>query len=135
MNPLIMAGLAAAPQIMQGIRGVAGGVADAAAGFHSNMPAADPMSFGGQYSQQSMDRFGGNSQFGRGFEDQSARAGYRNYNQRQKETNEQLKRNYITDSYRAAQDTGMAAIDSYLQRAANNDALSVQMATARMGTR
>ncbi len=108
---------------------------NAAARAYSEIPAADGMAGNAQMYGESAARFGPGSAYSRGAEDQAMRGSYRNAVIRNRDANEGLKRQYVADSYRAAQDLGMSMIDSYLQRAAQNDALAAQMGMQRFGSR
>jgi len=120
MNPLLMAGLAYAPQVIKGIGGLAGAYADAQGVAMGNTAAQNPLQLGQQMTQQAQQNFDPNNQVGRGIEQQQMRQMGQNFNVQNKSYNEALKRSNAADSYKNAMAIGKGAIDQYLMNSGNN---------------
>ncbi len=120
MNPLLMAGLAYAPQVIKGIGGLAGAYADAQGVAMGNTAAQNPLQLGQQMTQQAQQNFDPNGQVGRGIEQQQMRQMGQNFNVQNKSYNEALKRSNAADSYKNAMAIGKGAIDQYLMNSGNN---------------
>lgn len=117
--------------IVQGARKAGGAYADVEGQRYANTAAEDPRNYNPQMIRDIATNFGADSQFGRAAEASTIRQDFRNFNQRNKESNEALKRSYVADSYKQAMQLGAAPIDNYLARARANDQILGQIAMMR----
>jgi hypothetical protein len=105
------------------MRQFSGQLADFNAGYQTNMPAQNALEMERRVLEQNSNGglFDPNGQYQQAMEQRGARQAVQAANMDNRQANEALKRGYVMNTYKNAQNMGMRAIDAYLQ--GNNQAM------------
>jgi hypothetical protein len=123
VGPIATGLIAAAPAILRAGGAAMSGLADLRAAQQVNMPAQNALEMERRMLEQHSNGglFDPNGQYQQAMEQRGVRQAVQAANMDNRQANEALKRGYVMNTYRNAQDMGMRAIDTYLQ--GNNQAI------------
>lgn len=132
MLPLATAGMAMLPGLIRTGREIAGGLADARAVQQANMPAPDAMANQNQFlgQMQGGGIYDPDGQYQNRIRQNALTNTVQQANLANRQADQGVKRAYVVDTYRGAQDMAMAGIDNYLQMQRDGANNLARMATA-----